>query len=133
MHFSGETHTIWVKHGLATTGAPLKEAVRKMTMEALEKVVQTEQSSQKQREESLAAAKQAVAEARKEGTRLVEEAQARGEDAARQMMKEAEQEAAKIAGEVLEQADVDCGALRQAAAKRLDQAAALIVERVVGD
>lgn len=103
----------------------------KMSIEAIEKVTQTEQNSQKQREEALAAGRQAVEDARKEGARLVEEARRRGEAAARQMMTEAEEKAAKIAEEVLRQGQEECRQLRRTAQERLPRAAERIVEGVV--
>jgi V/A-type H+-transporting ATPase subunit G/H len=47
------------------------------------------------------------------------------------MMAEAEEKAAKLSRQVIEQAERDCEAMKQNARSRLDQAAQLIVEKVV--
>jgi V/A-type H+-transporting ATPase subunit G/H len=47
------------------------------------------------------------------------------------MMAEAEEKAAQLSRQVMEQAEKDCEAQKQKARAKLDQAAQLIVEKVV--
>ena len=70
-------------------------------------------------------------EAQKQARNRVEEARRQGEAKAREQMTEAERRAAEVTREVLEQAEKDCELQKEAARQRLDQAAQLIIEKVV--
>lgn len=102
-----------------------------MANEAIKKVTQTEQDSQKRREAAAAEGKQQVAQAQKSARALLEQSRQEAEAQAKQMMREAEEKAAQLADGILASAQQDCEVLKQEARKRLDEAAALIVEKVV--
>lgn len=102
-----------------------------MAMDAIKKVTETEQDFQKRREAAAAEGKQQVAQAQKDGRRIVEEARQTAEAQVRQMMADADGKAAQKAQEIMAAAQKDCEGLKQQARTHLDQAAALIVEKVV--
>ena len=102
-----------------------------MAVEAIQKVTQTEQDAKRRKEEATAESKQKVLVAQRAAQRLLEDAHSEAEAEARQMMARAEDEAVRLTQEALEQAARECEAMKQAARLRLDQAAQLIVEKVV--
>lgn len=102
-----------------------------MAIEAIKKVTQTEQDSQKRREAAAAEGKQQVAQAQRDGRRIVDEARQKAEGQVKQMMLDADSKAAQLSQGILDEAKKECEVLKQEARKRLDQAAALIVEKVV--
>jgi V/A-type H+-transporting ATPase subunit G/H len=102
-----------------------------MAIEAIRKVTQTEQDSQKRRDAAAAEGKQQVAQAQKEAKRLLEDARQQAEAKAREQMQQAEEKAAELSKGILTGAEQDCQSLKENARKRLDQAAELIVEKVV--
>ena len=102
-----------------------------MAIEAIKKVTETEADSQKRREAALAEGKLQLAEAQRAARRLMEEARQEAEGQVKTMMQQAEEKAAQTAEGILAQARQNCEALKDDARKRLDEAAALIVEKVV--
>ena len=102
-----------------------------MAIEAIKKVTETEQDSQKRRDAAVAAGKQQVAEAQKAVRRMMEEQRQQAEAQVKQMMLDAEDQAAKAAEGILAAAGEECDALKAAARDRLEQAVELIVEKVV--
>ena len=65
------------------------------------------------------------------GVSSLEQARAQAQAQTRQMMAQAEDQAAEETRQALAQAELDCQAMKQQARGRLDQAAQLIVEKVV--
>ena len=102
-----------------------------MAMEALKKVTEVEQDAQKRRDAAVAEGKLLVAEAQKAGRKLLEEKRQQAEAQVRQMMQEAEEQAAQAARGVMAAAEQECEGLKMAARGRVEQAVALIVEKVV--
>ena len=102
-----------------------------MAMEAIKQVTQTEQDAQKRREEAAAEGKLQVAQAQKQARALLEESRQQAELQVKQMMQDAEEKAAQLTQEILACAETECEVLKEQARKRLDQAAARIVEKVV--
>ena len=102
-----------------------------MSLDAIKKVTETEQLSQQRRIEAATAAKKLVADAERDGVKLVEAAQNRAVGEARTMMAEAEKKAAEYAAKAKADTERDCVELRRAAERRLDDAATLIMERIV--
>ena len=102
-----------------------------MALEAIQTVTQAEAKAKADREAAVVQAKQKVADAQREAKQAVEQARQQAREEARRMMAEAEDKAAKLTQEELARAAADCVALRQNARGRLEEAAQLIVGRVV--
>lgn len=102
-----------------------------MSLEALQKVTQTEQSGQNRKAEAAAAAKKLTADARRAGEALLEQTRKEGEAENKALMQQAEERAAQAAAELLDETKAKAGAMCQAAEGKLDAAADLIVRRVV--
>ena len=107
------------------------EGGEEMSLEAIKKVTETEQDILARKAEAAATAKKLVADADKAGRELVESARREAEEKVKGFMKDAEARAAEHNKAVLAQAAQACDALRASAETRLDEAAALIVRRVV--
>lgn len=102
-----------------------------MALEAIQTVTQAEARAKADREAAAAQAKQRLTDAQREAKQTVEQVRQKAREEARQMMAQAEEKAAQATREALEQAGQDCEALKQSARGRLEQAAQLIVGRVV--
>lgn len=102
-----------------------------MSLEAIKQVTETEQLGRQRKTEAAATAKKTVADAEKAGLAALEEARSRAEAQVNAFMKEAEERASKHTKQVIAGAEKACDALRKSAEGRMDQAAALIVRRVV--
>ncbi len=102
-----------------------------MAVEAIEKVTQTELEARKRKDAAVADNKQRILAAQKEAQRLLEQSRADAEAKVRDMMSQAEAEAGKVGQKVMDQASKESDAMKGRARKRLDQAAQMIVERVV--
>ena len=100
-----------------------------MSLEAIQKVTEAEQAARERRAEA-AEDKRIVADAERAGRQLVQDQRARAEQEAKAMLADAEVQAEKQAEKTLADNDAKCEALKQAARKRLDKAAGLIVGRV---
>lgn len=102
-----------------------------MSLEAVKMVTQAEQEARERRAQAAVDARKLVTQAEKTGAQSVAEAQtrARSENAAR--MAEAEARSAKHLAQVIRDTEGTCDELRAEAQRRLDQAADLIVRRVV--
>ena len=74
---------------------------------------------------------QTVTQAEAKAKQTVEAARQKANEEARKMMAEAEEKAAQLTRQELERAGADCEVLKQNARGRLEQAAQLIVGRVV--
>ncbi|MGI5963444.1 MAG: hypothetical protein ACOX7N_07000 [Lawsonibacter sp.] len=102
-----------------------------MAMEAIEKVTRTEEQTKQRREAALTESKQKILVAQRAAQRVLEDARTEAEGEVRQQMAQAEEQAAQEAKVVLAQAEENCRKMKQAARERLEQAAELIVEKVV--
>lgn len=101
-----------------------------MSIEALQKVTETERSSRDRKAEAAAEAKRLVAEAERLGRQAVVQARAEAEEQVKAMLAQAEAragETAKAEKEVNAQA---CETLKSNARLHLERAADLIVEKV---
>ena len=101
-----------------------------MSSEAIQKVAEAEQAARERRAGAAEEAKRIVAGAERAGRQLVQDQRARAEQEARSMLAEAEAQAEKKAEQTLADNAAQCEALKQAARRNLDKAAALIVGRV---
>lgn len=102
-----------------------------MALEAIQTVTQAEAKAKADRESAAAQAKQRLADAQREAKQTVEQARQQAREEARRMMAEAEDKAAQLTREELDRAAADCDTLKQDARGRLEEAAQLIVGRVV--
>jgi len=100
-------------------------------LEAIQKVTQAEAESKQRKAGALAAAKRLVAEAEQAGAQTLRNTCAEAEAKAKELMIQAEERSAVRAAEIAAQSKQDCAALCSAAEGKLEQAAALIVRRVV--
>lgn len=102
-----------------------------MAVEAIKKVTEIEQESKKLRDAAVTEGKQKVLLAQRAGQRTLEDTRVQAEHEVRQMMIETEEEAAQLTKRVMKEAQGKCEVMKQRARENLDQAAALIVEKVV--
>lgn len=102
-----------------------------MALEVIQTVTQAEAKAKADREAAAAQARQRLADAQRAAKQTVEQTRQQAREEARQMMAQAEEKAAEATREALEQAEKDCEALKQNARERLEEAAQLIVGRVV--
>lgn len=100
-------------------------------MEAIQKVTQAEAESKQRKADAIADAKKLVAQAEQAGAQTLRNVCAEAEAKAKELMTQAEERAAARAAEIAAQSKQDCAALCNAAEGKLEQAAALIVRRVV--
>jgi len=102
-----------------------------MSLEAIKQVAQTEAETKQRKAEAVAAAKKLVADAERAGKEALHAACAQAETNAKELLVQAEERAAVRAAEIATQSKQDCADLCSAAENKLDEAAALIVRRVV--
>lgn len=102
-----------------------------MSLEAIKKVAQTEAETKQRKAEALAAAKKMVSDAQLAGEQALRNTYAEAEAKAKELMLQAEERASTRASEIAAQSQQECAALCSAAEHKLDDAAALIVRRVV--
>lgn len=101
-----------------------------MSLEAIQKVTETEQNSRNRKVEAAAEAKRIVAEAERMGRQTVEQARAAAEEKAKAMMAAAETRADERAKVTQAENRKACELLKEQARPKLDRAADLIVEKV---
>ena len=102
-----------------------------MAMEAIEQVTQAEQEAARLKEEAAAEARQRVLGAEKDGRAMLEQANREARTQVAQLLEQAEREGEREVARIRDEAAQDCITLQQEARKRLDAAAARIIERVV--
>lgn len=105
--------------------------VKNLSLEAIQQVARTEEAARAQKAEAQAQAKRLVAEAKKEGEALLADARRQAEVEAGALLAQAEERANLRTAQIAAQYKEECAALRGAAEAKLDEAAALIVRRVV--
>ena len=102
-----------------------------MSLEAIKKVAQTEADAKQRKAEALVAAKKMVSDAQLAGEQTLRSACAEADTKTKELMRQAEERAAGRAAEIAAQSKEECAILRSAAENKLEDAAALIVRRVV--
>ncbi len=102
-----------------------------MSLEAIKQVAQTEAETKQRKAEAVAAAKKLVADADLAGKESLRSACAEAEAKAKELLVQAEKRAAVRTAEIAAQSKQECAALCSAAESKLEEAAALIVRRVV--
>lgn len=102
-----------------------------MSLEAVKQVTQAEEQAKLRRQTAQQEAKKRVADAEKAGQALVEEARKAAAERNAALLAQAEANAGTRASETIREAEGTCDRLRADAQRRLEQAASLIVEKVV--
>ena len=102
-----------------------------MSLEAIKQITLTEAALKQRKAEAIAAAKKMVADTEQAGKDALQTACADAEVKAKELLTQAEEQAAARAAEIAVQSRQECAALCSAAENKLDEAAALIVRRVV--
>lgn len=102
-----------------------------MSLEAVKQVTDAEQLSKERKAQAAADARQLVADAEQAGQQAVAEAKKQAEARVKELLAKAEQDAAGEVADIRKQAEADCAALRTKAEGRLEDAASLIVRKVV--
>lgn len=102
-----------------------------MSLEAIEKVAEIERIMQERKNAAEVEARQLVAGTEREGLAKVQQIRGDAAENAKVLLKQAEERAAEKAEEIRRAAEAESAALREAAAKNLEEAAEFIVGRVV--
>lgn len=102
-----------------------------MSLEGVKRIVEMEKLSQKRKEEAEQTAKRLIAEAEKEGSGHLEVARWEAEMKVKKLMTAIEQKSAENAAKFRAETDRQCEQIKEEARKYLDDAAELIVRRVV--
>ena len=101
-----------------------------MAYEAIQRVIDAEQSGRDRRAEAAAEAKRILADAEKTGRQAEIQARAAAEAQVGELLAQAEAQAAERSDALGQECAAACAALKDAARRRLEQAAAMIVEKV---
>lgn len=101
-----------------------------MSLEAIQKVTETERNSRTRKAEAAAEAKRIVAEADRMGRQTVAQARAAADETVKAMMAEAEARAGEQAKQIQAANAEACALLKEKARPNLDRAADLIVKKV---
>ena len=102
-----------------------------MSLEAIKQVTQTEQDCAQRKLDAAQAAKRTVADAEKAGQAALDARRGEAQAKVKAMLAEAEAKAGVQADAVRADTAKACAALKQSAQQKLEQAAELIVRRVV--
>lgn len=108
-----------------------REGGETMALEAVKLVAQAEQQSKDRKAEAVLEAKKRLADAEKAGQEALATTKKQADAKGKELLAQAEKDAAEDAAKIKQQADADCAALRTNAKKRLEEAASLIVRKVV--
>ena len=103
-----------------------------MSLEAIKQVTDSEQLADQKKAAAVAEAARTIAQAQKQGDGLLEEAQQKAQAVAAQKLKDAEGRAEVEARQVEAKTQEECSALKAEAKGKLEDAAALIIRKVVG-
>lgn len=102
-----------------------------MSLEAVKQVTQAEEQGRAQKAQATQDAKRLISEAEKAGRQAVLDAQTKAEAEIRRMIAEAEQSASGDTVQIRKASAADADKLRKQAEGRLEEAASLIVRKVV--
>ncbi|MBO5975866.1 MAG: hypothetical protein J6P94_01640 [Oscillospiraceae bacterium] len=102
-----------------------------MYIESIVSISETEEKARKMKAEAALSAKKRVADARAKGEAMVAEAAAKAEGVVADMGKAAEEHSIAEAKELAGSGETKKAVMRARAEKRMDEAVALIVERIV--
>lgn len=102
-----------------------------MSLDAIKQITQVEEEIKQRKATAVSAAKALIADAEKAGKETLRTTLINAETKAKELLCQAEEHAAVRAAEIAAQSKQECSALCHAAEAKLDEAAALIVRRVV--
>lgn len=102
-----------------------------MSLEAIKKITDIEQSYMNKKQEAQTAAHKLVSNAEQDGKNQLERARLQAEAEARVLLDEAEAEAEVRARAMIKESEAQCEKLRSEAEQRLKMVADIIVERIV--
>ena len=102
-----------------------------MYVETIVAISETEEKARRMKAEAALDAKRSIAEAKMRGEAMVEEAIKRAEAELAEMSKESDEAAMAAARDLAHSGDNKKAVMRARAEKRMDDAVALIVERIV--
>jgi len=102
-----------------------------MSLEAMKSILAAEEQARSEKAIALQNAKKAIADAEKAAADCMDKAYARADEEIRALMKATEAKAAQNADDLLQSTANKCAAMRAKAETKLDEAALLIVRRVV--
>lgn len=102
-----------------------------MSLEAIRQITQAEACAKQRKTDAAVAAKKIISDAYFAGEEKLRSAAATADAQVRQIILQAEERAARRAEEISSQSKAGCAALCSAAEIKLDDAAALIIRRVV--
>lgn len=102
-----------------------------MSLEAIEKIKQTEVENRERKAAAEAEARQMIADAERAGLALLQQARTNAAEHGKQLLQEAETRAAARSADIGAAAEKESVQLREAAEKHLDEAVEFIVGRVV--
>ncbi|MCD7918400.1 MAG: putative porin [Clostridiales bacterium] len=102
-----------------------------MSLEAVKQVTEAEERAKARKAEAQQEAKKLASDAEKAGQATVQQARQAAGDAVAELMAQAEQWAGVRTNQIIRETEGACDQLRAQAQQRLEQAASLIVERVV--
>jgi len=102
-----------------------------MSFEVIERVTQIEREGQERRAAAEAEARNIVSEAKREGLACVQQVRDAAAEQGKKLLQAAEARAEGRTAEIRKEAETNADALRTTAAGRLEEAAELIVGRVV--
>ena len=105
--------------------------MKELSLEVIRQITEAEKSWEQRKAEAVQAAKRSAAEAEKAGQAMLEQARSDAEAKVKAALADAEAQAAEEAQAVQDETVRSCNALKAAAEQRLEQAAQLIVRRVV--
>ena len=107
------------------------KAVRELSLEAIKQITEMERTCEQRKTEAVQQARRTVADAEKAGQAALESRRAEAEAQVKTILAEAEAGAAVQAKAVQDETIRSCNELKAAAQQHLDEAAQLIVRRVV--
>lgn len=102
-----------------------------MSLDAIKQVAQAEAEIKQRKADAAVTARKLVSDAEQAGQEALRSARTEAEAKVKELMKQAEERAAGRTVEIADQARKDCAALRGTAEAKLEEAAQLIVRRVV--
>ena len=102
-----------------------------MSLDAIEKVAAAEEATRQRRAEGQAEARKILADGERAGEARRQEKRAQALEEGKKLMRQAQERADVQARAVMDETDKACQAMRKAALAHMDEAAALIVRRVV--
>lgn len=104
-----------------------------MSLDALKSINEAEEKARQMKAEAVSAAKKAVADAENAGLSAIEDAKSKAQFESAHLLKSVEQKAEEEAQELALNTENKKAAMRAHAESRIDEAAAFIVGRIVGE